>query len=1081
MSQTYRYVFISIVCLLCMVQPSLAQIDSLVGTKYIEHLIDEGKYELAQNELDKQIEQFKAVKNFDTLIDYIQYSGSFKLANQDAALAIKKANSLMTYLRGTKDPYSIKGGLLELAWIYDDAGLPQKAYDINLEALSYGEKIKDKKRAEIGIIEYNLGVRASNLADYDLAKKHLFKALKLSKEAEVEDYETTYFVYNSVGGMMWFSAKMDSATYYFEESLKALKKMEANDMNRYYRPAIVKANISVLYHALGRNEEAIELSRQVIADYQHYIDNSESETMKLRGLKKQLMTIDNLASFYADIGEFKRTDELISYSYFQKVKHLEPSDPNILYSMVILGQAKMGVHDYKKAAFYLDMALDWIKKYSDTQLYWHCGALISRASVYAETGDIANAIKFYEMGEALYKQTMQKDYAKDYLDDFIEMSQFYSKHNMADKAISLATESHQFIKRSDFKNTLQDFIHTLNLAEVHFNLKNYKKAYQYSTESLSFYEQNLLKVESSKDIIQIDFYKPKALLIEAQSKYFLYPEKDQAFLVSLLKDVEEGIDILSQRKTVITSVDDLNLLISENVSLFDFAKQLNYDLYKISNKQVYVDNLLKLHESSIYNRIRSRLGIKTNMAFKGVPRAVLKRENTLKKQLNTSFSETEDASKTIKKFSENGDNWNVFLDSLKRNYPKYYQMRYASIERPIDNIQNNLPANSTIIRYMFVDQKLFALIIDADKKTIFPLDFESIKNEIANTEGSQGNISKTSASLHKLYQTLWQPFAKEIHTKRVIIIPDRELFNLSFEMLTPKRITFYRELADNSLLANYIISYNYSLFLVDKDPATIGYKNDFVAFVPEFDDQMKENYRIGIRDSINIDQSYLTLLPQPFTKDLAKASTRLFGGESFLNEKSTEHIFKNSAKEHKIIHIGTHAESNNVSPELSRLVFAKSTDSLDTDDNYLYTYEIYNTNLSSNLAILTACETGKPTYQAGEGMISLAHAFNYAGSESILTSLWKIDEQSSAQIIALFYKNIKKGMPKDEALQQAKLSYLRKAEGRTVNPEYWAGLVLIGDTSPIILQPSYAWMYWILASLALIMILFFILRKNRTH
>lgn len=1080
MSQAYHNVLSIVIFFICTVQNGFAQSDSLVGIKYIEHLIDQGDNKLAQNEMDKQIEHFKAVKDFDTLVDYIQYSGSFKLANQNPSLAIQKANDLMTYLRSTKDPYIIKGGLLELAWIYDDAGLPQKAYDINLEALSYGEKIKDKKRAEIGVLEYNLGVRASNLGDYDLAKKHHFKALRISKEAAIEDYETSYFVYNSVGGMMWFSAKLDSATYYFEESLKALKKMEVNDMNRYYRPAIVKANISVLYHALGRNEDAISLSREVIADYQKYIDGSESETMKLRGLKKQLMTIDNLASFYVDIGEFKRADELISYSYRQKVKHLEPGDPNILYSMVILGQAKMGVHDYKKAAYHLDAALEWIKKYPNTQLYWHCGALISRASVYAEAGDIPNAIKFYEMGEALYKKTMQKDYSKDYLDDFIEMSQFYSKNNMAEKAIGLATESHQFIKRSSFKNTLQDFLHTLNLAEVHFNLKNYQKAFQYSTESLSFYEKNLLKVESSNDIIQIEYYKPKAILIEAQSKYFLYPKRDKTFLLSLLNDVEEGIDVLSQRKTVITSMDDLNLLISENLLLFDFAKQLNYDLFQLSNNQIYIDNLLKLHESSIYNRIRSRLGIKKNMAFKGVPPSILERENKLKAELNTSISDAEEAPNAIKKLSENSNNWNSFMDSLKQNYPKYYQMRYASIEIPIDNIQKNLPDNSTIVRYMFVDKALFALIIDKDKKTIYPLDFESIKNDIANTEGSQSNFAKTSASLHKLYTYLWQPFAKDIKTKRVVIVPDRELFNLSFEMLSPNPIKSYKELAQNSLLSQHIISYNYSLFLVDKNSQTIGYKEDFVVFVPEFDDQMKENYRVAIRDSIDLDKTYLTLLPQPFTKDLAKSSTRLFGGESFLNEKSTEQVFKNSAKEHKIIHIGTHAESNNVSPELSRLVFAKSTDSTDLDDNYLYTYEIYNTNLSSNLAILTACETGKPSYQAGEGMISLAHAFNYAGSESILTSLWKIDEQSSAKIIEVFYKNIKKGMPKDEALQQAKLTYLSKAEGRTVNPEYWAGLVLIGDTSPIELQPSYTWIYWVLIGLVLLVLLIFVLRRKRS-
>ena len=229
---------------------------------------------------------------------------------------------------------------------------------------------------------------------------------------------------------------------------------------------------------------------------------------------------------------------------------------------------------------------------------------------------------------------------------------------------------------------------------------------------------------------------------------------------------------------------------------------------------------------------------------------------------------------------------------------------------------------------------------------------------------------------------------------------------------------------------------------------------------------------------MQLDKTYLTLLSQPFTKDLATQSARLFSGKSFLNEKSTEPLFKTSAKEHKIIHIGTHAESNNISPELSRLVFAKSMDSSVTDDNYLYTYEIYNTNLSSNLAILTACETGKPTYQAGEGMISLAHAFNYAGSESILTSLWKIDEQSSATIIESFYKYLKKGWAKDKALQQAKLDYIATAEGRTIHPQYWAGLVLIGDAAPIELSSSFNFLYWTLAAIA-ILIAIIIFRKKK--
>jgi CHAT domain-containing protein len=228
-----------------------------------------------------------------------------------------------------------------------------------------------------------------------------------------------------------------------------------------------------------------------------------------------------------------------------------------------------------------------------------------------------------------------------------------------------------------------------------------------------------------------------------------------------------------------------------------------------------------------------------------------------------------------------------------------------------------------------------------------------------------------------------------------------------------------------------------------------------------------------------LDKTYLTLLPQPFSLKLAKTFSKQFSGELFLNENSTKQVFKANAREHKIIHIGTHAESNNLSPELSRIIFAKNISSQQSeDDNSFYTYEIYDCNLSSNLTILTACETGKPAYQPGEGMISLAHAFNYAGSESILTSLWKIDEKSSVEIVELFYKHLINGLPKDKALQQAKLEYLKSAEGRTISPQYWAGLILIGDTAPIQISSSRNLYYWLAGFLAIATFIFFLIRKK---
>ena len=250
-----------------------------------------------------------------------------------------------------------------------------------------------------------------------------------------------------------------------------------------------------------------------------------------------------------------------------------------------------------------------------------------------------------------------------------------------------------------------------------------------------------------------------------------------------------------------------------------------------------------------------------------------------------------------------------------------------------------------------------------------------------------------------------------------------------------------------------------------------------MAFAPGFFDELKEDYGSSKKDSMEFDKSYLRLLPQPFSFSLVKKIKNQFGGSAFLSHKSTKSTFKAEAGNHKIIHIGTHAQSNNDRPEFSRLIFAKN--SFD-DDNSLFVDEIYNCNLSSKLTTLAACETGKPGFQEGEGMISLAHAFNYAGSASMLTGLWKVDEQASAILLEVFYENLAKGFEKDEALRQAKLWYLENTRGRMLAPQYWAGLVIMGDTSAIDLhQKSNIWQMLVFGILILLLGAYFLKISKR--
>lgn len=175
-------------------------------------------------------------------------------------------------------------------------------------------------------------------------------------------------------------------------------------------------------------------------------------------------------------------------------------------------------------------------------------------------------------------------------------------------------------------------------------------------------------------------------------------------------------------------------------------------------------------------------------------------------------------------------------------------------------------------------------------------------------------------------------------------------------------------------------------------------------------------------------------------------------GEAYYDESASESVFKTEAGKHGIIHIATHAFTNDESPSYSRLLFNGIGNS--DEDGILYAYEIYNLKLNSELAVLSSCNTGMGRLVKGEGIFSLARAFMYAGVPSVIMSLWDIDDRSTAEIVVGFYKRLANGETKADALRNVKLDYLKKSDQLTANPVYWAGLVSIGDQSPVKFEPK---------------------------
>lgn len=154
------------------------------------------------------------------------------------------------------------------------------------------------------------------------------------------------------------------------------------------------------------------------------------------------------------------------------------------------------------------------------------------------------------------------------------------------------------------------------------------------------------------------------------------------------------------------------------------------------------------------------------------------------------------------------------------------------------------------------------------------------------------------------------------------------------------------------------------------------------------------------------------------------AAQKLLGGDVFSDTSATEKRFNEVAGNYRILHLSTHGKADDRVGDYSYLVFSPQKDAIENE--LLYCRDIYNLSLNADLVVLSACETGIGKLRRGEGIISLARAFAYAGAKSIVNSLWSVNDASTQELMVGFYKGLKKGDTKSQALAQAKRRFLEE-------------------------------------------------------
>lgn len=1064
-------------CILLLLIPLFAQ-DKVKGAAEIEAAIEAKNFKQAELLLQQQVQFFLKENNTDTLIYYIPLAGKIGMENGGPGKAAASMNILVGQIAAKKPSnITMRKTHLEVGEFFGVAGEDKKAYDACTEALKYAIA-----PLEIAKVENNLGVYAQRMGNAALSKQHHRRALAIRETEKDTDSEELYISYNAMASLMWYASKNDSANFFFNKALGALAKTKPTDRNKYYRPAMVQNNMSALYDADGKISNAIKAQQDAISNIQLYISGNDPAQKREDAKSFLFEATDNLAGFYKELGDYKKAKDLLLYSYHQKQQQLKPGHPGVFISEILLGQLANSMHNYEEAFEYLDKGLTKLKAAEGDYIFWEADTRYAQAIANESKKNTAAAAASYEKSDSLYEASYQGEYSNLYLEFLRNAALFYAKNGDPKKAIAKSKKGYDYVSKVQEQNTLPVFYQLLNLSEVYFITGQYAQSADYGKKGLSIVNEKIKSGTSALDSVKMELYKPAAILMIEKAGYQLQQKKDTVYLAQVLDQLDMALQLLEKRKFLIDDEESINILVSDNKELISFAKKIALELYQLTNNDKYLDQAINLHESGLYNRIRARLDKQKAVEFSNLPAAVYEEEKKLKAAIPASLAGDRPNTVLMSAYVDATTKWQQHLDKIKAQYPLYYKMRYESIFKSLPQLQAALPGATTVIRYFFIDSSLHALVLDKSSKKIIDLDAVGINEKINSLLAPPvNNENSETAVLYQLYESLWKPLAKDIRTKNIIIIPDGVLYNVSFDLLTPAPVKTYSELAKGSLLAAHSITYHYSLFMAGSS-VTGETKNNYVAFAPGFSDENKSAYQQSVKDSGRLDRQYMTLLPQPYTKSLVKKMQDKLGGDVFLDNGSTQTSFKQNAGDNRIVHIGTHAEFNNEKPELSRLIFSKNTDSA-ADNNSLFLYDIYNCNINTDLAILTACESGKPGYEDGEGMVSLAHAFNYAGSKSILTSLWQVDEQSGSFITERFIENLAAKMPAGEALQQAKLAYLQQADGRMKSPVYWAGLVLMGDAGTVMLssKTNHTKWLWLAGILAAFGVTVFFVRKRKNN
>jgi CHAT domain-containing protein len=391
---------------------------------------------------------------------------------------------------------------------------------------------------------------------------------------------------------------------------------------------------------------------------------------------------------------------------------------------------------------------------------------------------------------------------------------------------------------------------------------------------------------------------------------------------------------------------------------------------------------------------------------------------------------------------------------MEKASPKFKSALNQRVLPSWQEVKMNLDTKTAMVSYVITDSAKYILVGNASKLILKSIpaktDLEKLVRGFTVQVKFRGPGLK--AITEQLTEIVWTPVETalaELGTiEKVIVLPEGPLNFLPFEALGK----------ESYLVEKYTIHYQLSGALIaNQTVSQVGAKPSFIAMAPVFEDketnfvnkscqrfvQLSRKTDTTSR-AFNLNGEYITPLPETETEVEAINKIYIDKGlfsKLFIKEAANEELIKKGAlADFDYIHLATHGFVNSQYPELSGLLLTQNKNS--SEDGILYSGEILGLALKAELVTLSACETALGKKVEGEGVRGLTTAFLFAGARTVISSLWKVADESTSIMMIDFYTNLHGGKDKASALRSAKLSLLK--DPKYSHPYYWAPFIQIG-------------------------------------